>query len=382
MQARQPRYNGAMKGITRYILGQTVGPFLFITLVLTGVVWLTQSLRFLDLIINKGVSIGGFLYLTLLLLPGFLTVILPIAAFAAVLYVYYRLDGDNELMVMRAAGLNSHTLVVPALTMSAAVALVTYVLSLYLMPLGFRTFKDMQFMVRHNYASVLLQEGTFSNLIDGVTVFVRERRGGGELRGILIHDSRDLNRPVTMMAERGALIMTESGPRFVMANGNRQEVEPDRGQLSLLYFEEYVLDLGSYTQSPENRWREAGERYLSELFNPGTGLDDVNNANKLRAEGHRRLVLPLYAVALALIAATSILAGPFSRRGKWYRAVAAAGVAIAFELIGLGLLPLAESMPALSFLLYAHIGLAVAACFYLLSRRMAMASSPQLAGVD
>ncbi len=45
MQARQPRYNGAMKGITRYILGQTVGPFLFITLVLTGVVWLTQSLR-------------------------------------------------------------------------------------------------------------------------------------------------------------------------------------------------------------------------------------------------------------------------------------------------------------------------------------------------
>ena len=289
-----------MKGITRYILGQTVGPFLFITLVLTGVVWLTQSLRFLDLIINKGVSIGGFLYLTLLLLPGFLTVILPIAAFAAVLYVYYRLDGDNELMVMRAAGLSSHTLVVPALTMSAAVALVTYVLSLYLMPLGFRTFKDMQFMVRHNYASVLLQEGTFSNLIDGVTVFVRERRGGGELRGILIHDSRDLNRPVTMMAERGALIMAESGPRFVMANGNRQEVEPDRGQLSLLYFEEYVLDLASYTQSPENRWREAGERYLSELFNPGTGLDDVNNANKLRAEGHRRLVLPLYAVALAL----------------------------------------------------------------------------------
>ena len=87
---RLTRYNGSMNAITRYILVQFTWPFLFVTLVLTGVVWLSQSLRFLDLIINKGLSVGGFVYMTLLLLPAFLSIILPVATFLTILYVYYR----------------------------------------------------------------------------------------------------------------------------------------------------------------------------------------------------------------------------------------------------------------------------------------------------
>jgi lipopolysaccharide export system permease protein len=359
-----------MTSITRYILLQTLGPFLFVTATLTGVVWLTQSLRFLDLIINKGLSVGGFLYLTLLLLPGFLTVVLPIAGFIAVLYVYFRLDSDSELVVMRSAGLGPAALMGPAVMMATGVAALTYLLSLYLMPLGFRTFKDMQFVVRNNYASVLIQEGTFSNLIDGVTVYVRERRGGGDLRGILVHDSRDPKRPVTMMAEHGALIMSSDGPRFVMANGNRQELEPNRRQLSLLYFENYVLDLGHLAQSPSNRWREASERYIHELFDPGDTLDDINQADKLRAEGHRRIVLPLYAIVLAMIAVTSIIAGPSSRRGQLYRATIAAVFAVVFEIVGLVLLPLVEMAPSLAILMYLHVVIVAAGCIYLMGRRL------------
>jgi lipopolysaccharide export system permease protein len=287
-----------MNSLARYIFRQLAGPLFVVTLTLTGVVWLTQSLRFLDLIINRGLSTSGFLYLTLLLLPGFLTLILPIAAFCAALFVFYRLDNDSELVVMRAAGLSQGRLVAPAMWMGGVLTLVLFGLTLYVQPLGFRAFKEMQFEVRHNFAPVLVQEGVFNNFGSDVTVYVRQRLANGELQGLLIHDSREAARPVTMMAERGKLVMTDEGPRFVMVNGNRQEVDREGGQVSLLYFDQYTLDLGAITAAPGIRWREAGERYLPELFNPGTGPDDVRNFDKLRAEGHRRLVTPFYALAL------------------------------------------------------------------------------------
>jgi len=349
-----------MNSLTRYIFRQLAGPLFVVTVTLTGVVWLTQSLRFLDLIINRGLSTGGFLYLTLLLLPGFLTLILPIAAFCAALFVFYRLDSDSELVVMRAAGLSQGRLVAPALWMSGVLALVLFSLTLYLQPLGFRTFKDMQFVVRHNFAPVLVQEGVFNNFVSGVTVYVRQRLTNGELLGLLIHDSREDARPVTMMAERGKLVMTADGPRFVMVNGNRQEIDRAGGQVSLLYFEQYTLDLGGIAAAPEVRWREAGERYVTELFDPGTAPDDVSNFYKLRAEGHRRLVTPFYALALTLIAIAGVISGEFQRRSRWTRLAAAGAGAIMFEFIALALGPMVTALPALTPLLYIHVIAAVA----------------------
>ena len=362
-----------MSSLTSYIFRQLTGPLFVVSVTLTAVVWLTQSLRFLDLIINRGLSTTSFLYLTLLLLPGFLTLILPIAAFCAILFVYYRLDSDSELVVMRATGLSQTRLVEPVLWMASLLAIVLFSLTLYLQPLGFRTFKDMQFVVRHNFAPVLVQEGVFNTFAAGVTVYVRQRLTNGELLGLLIHDSRDETHPVTMMAERGKLMMTDDGPRFVMVSGNRQEFDRTSGQLSLLYFDQYTLDLGEIASTPGVRWREAGERYVGQLFNPSDSADDVRNTDKLRAEGHRRLVTPFYALALAMIALAGVISGTFQRRSRWVRLTAAGAAAVAFELIALGLGPVVTASPALAPLLYLHVvaAIGIAAWFILAPRKRA-----------
>ena len=72
--------------------------------------------------------------------------------------------------------------------------------------------------------TLLLREGVFNNPAPGMTVYLRERGADGEFRGILVHDNRDRENPVTYMAERGALVVSESGPRVVMVNGNQQPV--------------------------------------------------------------------------------------------------------------------------------------------------------------
>jgi hypothetical protein len=75
-----------MSGISSYIFRQIGGPLLFFTFVLTGVVWLSQSLRMLDLVINQSQSALTYLYLTMLALPQLMALILPFALFCAVLY--------------------------------------------------------------------------------------------------------------------------------------------------------------------------------------------------------------------------------------------------------------------------------------------------------
>jgi len=215
-----------------------------VTLTISCALWLTQSLRFIELIVNRGLSIGSYLYLTILLLPSFLAMLLPIGLFAALIFTYNRLTADSELIVMRAVGLSPAKLAYPGLVLAAAITITGYALALYFMPLSYREFKDMESDVRSGYSVVLLREGAFNTISNGVTIYIRAREADGELRGIIMHDSRDPKQTVTIMAERGVLAQTNDGPRVVMVEGNRQLLDRDTGKLSLLYFERYTADIG------------------------------------------------------------------------------------------------------------------------------------------
>jgi lipopolysaccharide export system permease protein len=341
-----------MHVIQRYILRQLVGVAALVTLTLTTAIWLTQSLRFVELIVNRGLSLESYLYLTLLLLPSFLSLMLPIALFTAVLFTYNKLITDSELVVLRAVGLGPGRLARPAVALAIFVVGTGYVLSLWLLPFSYRQFKDLEFNVRSDYSSVLLKEGTFNNVSDGVTVYVRAREPDGELRGILMHDNRIREKATTLMAERGKLAMTEDGPRVILLNGNRQQVDRQDGKLALLYFERYSVDLGRVGQAHESRWREPRERYLQELLFPGDSADDRAYASRLRAEAHNRLTSPLLGLAFTLISLAAVLSGEFNRRGQSKRVLVAVGLAAALQTAAIGLGNAVVRWPVLAFLPY------------------------------
>jgi lipopolysaccharide export system permease protein len=336
----------------RYMTRQLVWPLFFIAIAMAGVIWLTQSLRFVDLILNRGLPAHTFFYLAILVLPMVMSVLLPVALFIAVVFSYTKMMMDSELVVLQACGMSHGELAKPALVVTAGVVFLCYLLNLYLMPMAYREFKDLQFSIRHNYSSVLLQEGAFNTVADGVTVYVRERHSDGELLGILVHDERDPEKPVTMMAERGALVQTPSGPRVVMITGNRQVVERTHERLSLLYFDRYTVDFNTVDQTEEERWREPRERFVHELFNPGDSIDDQRNLAIMRAEGHQRLASPLLAVAFAMIGLAALLAGEFNRRGQLRRILWATSAVITLQIGYLGAANLAATIPPAALLLY------------------------------
>jgi len=304
---------------------------------LTLVFFLVGSLRWIGYIVNRGLPASTFFYFISLLLPSFMVLILPIAAFCATLFVYYKLIMDSELVVLRAAGMSQMQLARPAIGLAGLAVVALYSITLYFMPVSLGAFKRLQSDVRSDYSAVVLQEGVFNNIAEGITVYVRERGSDGELRGILVHDSRDTEKPVTMMAERGALVRSERGPRVVMVNGNRQQVERPSGRLSLLYFDRYTVELSDLQSATHARWRKPGERYLHELFNPTDDPDDVANDEELIAEGHQRLAGPLQGLSFVLVALATLLSGQLNRRGQLRRVLAAFLCVAALEALALAL---------------------------------------------
>lgn len=356
-----------MSCLTRYILRQLIVATLFVALCMTFAIWLIQSLRFIDLIVNRGLSIGTFLNLIVLLVPSYLSLVLPLSAFLAVLFVYNKLSVDSEIVVMRSSGISPMRLARPGLILGLGITAILYSITLYFLPSAYRDFKDLQFRIRNDFANVLLQEEVFTSLGKGITVFVRERTGDGALQGILISDQRNAASDVTFMAERGALVSGESGPHVIMVNGSRQERDRESGRVSVLYFDQYSVELGSVDGTLDNRWREPQERYLGELLFPASTPDDQRVRGRLIASGHNRIVSPLLAMDFVVIALTLLLLGEHSRRGKGRRLLAAVGLALPLLAASIGLQFLAARLPVLIPVMYVNVVVPMVVALWLLA---------------
>ena len=358
-----------MNHLTSYITRQLVSGTLLVTAGLACILWLTQSLRFIDWIIKKGTSVGTFIYITLLLLPNFLVYLLPFALLLAVLVIYHKLTTDRELMVMRGAGLSNLGLGKPALLWALSLTMVGYVMTLYLVPVSVEQFRETRWELDTDVSGLLLQEGVFSELFDGVTVYVRERSDDGSLIDVLVHDKRNPDKISTYMAERGMLTYVDGTPIVRMINGSQQDIVPGSDRLSLLYFDSYSFELGGMEDEAGIRFRDARERSLSDLLTAQAGpdLSDVD-MRRFRIEAHQRLTNPLYSVTYCLIALAFLLPGSFNRRGQGEKIVGALFAMVVVQASALGVANLATKHLTLVPLIYLNALLPAAIALYVLTR--------------
>jgi lipopolysaccharide export system permease protein len=364
-----PRY--ALNRIDRYILGQLVLALVLVTLGLVALIWLTQSLRFIQIIVNRGLSPIVFIKLTLLLVPSFVATILPITCFIVVLFVYARLSGDRELTVMRATGMSDLALARPALLVAAGAMLVCYFLNLILVPASLTAFRNYEFEIRNQIAAFLLEPGVFTPVTYGVTVYVQSRGPDNSLQGILIEDSRQPNAPATILARSGQLLVNAQGPVVVLENGSREQVDPKTGRLDVLVFQRNVISLAQTANNSSMDMTDSAEASLSQLLHPGPPLTASEQAKWL-VEAQRRLSMPLSAVSYTLIGLLAILGGIFRRHGGFMRPLLAVVAVTVLVALGLGVNNLAARSLGLLPLIWLTVLLPglMAAAFLFMPRRL------------
>jgi lipopolysaccharide export system permease protein len=333
--------------IDRYVFRQLLVALLAVSGGLVALIWLTQSLRFVELVVNHGLSFRVFLQLTSLLIPNFVAVILPITTFVVVQFVYQRLAGDRELTVLRAAGLSPFALARPALGLAMFSVAVGMVLNVWIVPQSLAAFREFQFEIRNRIVAFLLQEGVFTAISDDLTVYVRARDQDGTLHGILVDDARQKDSHATILAERGRVLESGDSPRVLLLNGSRQELDRQTGRLNVLTFAEDTIDLAQTGKGEEQRLRDPTEMSMDELLHPAPGTLADRDIPKALVEAHRRLATPFTAAGFAMVALVAVLMGTFRRHGGLIRPLAAVLTVVGLLALGLAVANLATRDPRL-----------------------------------
>lgn len=320
--APRPKQRSFLLLRERYILRQLFLGLAGITSGAIALIWLMQSLRFVSLVVDRGLSLRVFLQLTSLMIPSFLAVILPITTFLVILFGYQRMSGDRELTVMQAAGLSPFQLARPAVACALIATVLGYILNLWLVPVSYHAFRRYEFEIRNRMAAFLLQDGVFAQLSKDMTVYVRKRDRDGVMHGVFVEDDRQPTARATIIAERGTMVVVDNQPRVVLFNGSRQEIDHHTGRLNVLTFDRNSIDLSSSKQAT-TEVRDASEMSLPELFHPDPRLVSQRDWGKFAVEGWRRLTSPLTTLSFGMIALVAVLSGAFSRHGNIKRPLAA-----------------------------------------------------------
>ena len=355
-----------MSTLSRYIFRQAASTTVLIVISLTSLVWIALALRQLNLVTAQGQDALAFLKITLLGLPGLMTVIAPVALLIATIQLLNRLCADRELIVMTAAGAKIWAPARPLILLAVLVSIVVLLFNFIVMPWANRELRDAIVAVRTDLITQVIQTGRFTSPERGLTFHVRDRAASGELLGLVVNDARDSKQTTTFLADR-ARIVKQGGESFLlMQSGHILRRAMPGEPTQIIVFESYGVDLANFEARAEQRGLRARERYLSELLNPAP--EDVATPrarNLIIEELHERLSSPFYPLTFVLIAIAMLGQARTTRQGRGQALVLAFVLATAARVAGLTVNNMISVSPAAVPLVYAiPIGAAFVAALH------------------
>lgn len=303
----------------KYMLQQLLMLFGFFSLVLALVFWVNKAVSLLDWLMGDGQSASTFLQLTLLSLPTILVNLLPIAAFAATVYVTNRLASESELVVVQAAGYSPYRLARPVLLFGVVVGLMVAVLSHVLVPLSQRELDLRRAEIASDVTARLLTEGSFVHPVKGVTFYVRNISVAGELEDIYLSNSRTEGERQSFMARRALIVKDDGGPMLLMFDGMTQTYDLKTNRLAVTRFDSFAYSLAGLLGTTTSQKRSLRSTDSVELMLSGTALQTELGVSRLQmfAEVTQRMNKAVQGLVICLVGFAALLVGGFSRFGLW-----------------------------------------------------------------
>jgi lipopolysaccharide export system permease protein len=290
-----------MGSIDRYIFRTTLASFALVLISLTGVIWITQALRGIDLMTSQGQTIVTFLGLTSLVIPALILIIAPVALMIAISHTLNKLATDSEIIVMNAAGFSPFRLFRPFVYATIVVALLVAFIAAYLAPDGMRRIKQWDAEITADVLTNVLQPGRFAQLDQNLTIRIRERAPGGLLMGIFIDDRRDPKERISIVADHGTVVQSGSNSFLVLEDGNLEKFEAGKRDPAIVAFGRYAFDMSKFSQHGDVALG-IRERYLWELVSPDENDPMYKQVpGQFRAELHDRFMSPIYPFAFAAL---------------------------------------------------------------------------------
>lgn len=316
IESRQPRTTI----LSRYIFGEILTPFLIALFVFTGVLFLAKSLKLVELVISKGVSVLDIAELFLLIVPQFLEIAIPMALLLGSILAFGRLSADSELVVMRSVGVNMRRLLVPVMVFAGICFSAGVILAFYVRPwanyqLALKTFEMAQVK-----ASTGLVAGVFNDF-GQLTLYSESIGESGAMSHVILADRRLPEKQRIFISQRGSLVSDPETRNITLQlyDGTIHEGAGVDYNVTFFDLNSIVLESSDFIGDSETRGgKKASEMVISELLaairhpsgvatesdNEEPGEKVLSRLARYGVEFHRRLVLPTLCFVVAILGMT------------------------------------------------------------------------------
>lgn len=200
-----------MQVIDRYVIRETIPPFLLALAVYTFVFGIDPMLDYARLLLSKGVPIGTVGFMLLTLLPQALGVTIPMAFLTGLLIALGRMSGDRESVALLACGVSPTRLLRPVLLLGLVVGLADLYVMVKGVPDGNLAFVEARWKLLTQQSETDIKPRIFFEGFPGMVLYINDEAPGGGWRGVLLAETSTSGRPTATptvtTAERGSLVI-------------------------------------------------------------------------------------------------------------------------------------------------------------------------------
>ena len=328
--------------MSRHLLATVLPYFAFSWILLSVILFFQQASRYSDIFFSVSIPRSLVLQLTFALIPNVIAFTCPMAALVGVIIGLSKLQGDSELVAMRAAGVGNLSLTVPMIALGIVLSVFALFVNIKGVPFAAGVAKRVGIQSALFKLESPIEPGVFNTGIAGLTVFVRdgdattgvwrqlfifnEPTPGGSLRLITASLGRvDTSETRSELVLSDAVVMTLPG----IIDGAEAGFSSERIQEVRFAINTGRADLIDKMQKVDEGPEALGLTQLAELARTAVGKD------RLEAEilWGRRVILSITPLLFAILGASMVLR--FNRGGKGFGIVLALGALIAYYLITL-----------------------------------------------
>ncbi len=271
-----------MKILRNYVLREYTGP-LFLSLgVLTFVMILGNLVKLAELIIKKGVDFYSVAKLFFFMTPYLITYTLPIATLIAVLLSLGRLSGDNEIIAIRASGINAFLVALPLLTISLILSLILVIFNDRFIPYAHYASRKTLTEIGIKNPTAALEPGVFINSFQNYVLFIYAI-DQNKLSNVRVYEPQGAGKPTRIIvAKKGEFIAIpeKNMIKLKLMDGTADEPDPDNpSNFYKLNFRTYYMSLNlAHAQDKDAVEKKPKDMTIKELKN------EVENLKKQKID--------------------------------------------------------------------------------------------------
>jgi lipopolysaccharide export system permease protein len=236
-----------------------------------------------EMVINKGVSITSVIKLASLTLPDFMIITLPISFLLAVLVVFGKMTQSNEIMALKASGVNIWQLTKPALLFSLIPLVASLFFSFYMAPRFNYFFRVLAVKEIKKAVLSALKKNSFSNKLGNYKIFIKHvNPSKSSIKGIFILYKIKKNSMV-LIANRGYIVYNKKQNliSFYLQNGQIQKKYRSKKNFWILNFKTYKINIKLKGLSFPSRNNSVHFMTISQLISKYNSVGNKKNVKNI-----------------------------------------------------------------------------------------------------